>query len=77
MTNDIETVEGLLLEDGKYEVLEYNARNPFTSNCRPELDATDELGPELLYRYLHLVGIFSRDIEVGRIDIFHETSLMS
>ena len=29
ITNAFETVEGLLLEDGKCEVLKYNVRNPF------------------------------------------------
>ena len=77
ITNPIETVELLLLEDGKCEVLKYTSRNPFPSNSRPDLDVTEELVPELLSWYLQLVGILRWDIELGRIDIFHETSLMS
>ena len=66
----------MLLEDGKFEILKYNARNPFPYSYRPELDVTEELGPELLSQYLHLVGILSWAIELGRIDTFHETLLM-
>ena len=48
ITNGIETVEGLLIEDGKCEVLKYNSKYQFTSNQRPELDSIVELGPKLL-----------------------------
>ena len=41
ITNAIETVEVLLTEDGKCEVLNYNTRNKFTSNYRPEIDVTE------------------------------------
>ena len=37
ITNSIETVEVLLIKDGKYEVLKSNERNLFTSNYRPEI----------------------------------------
>ena len=36
----------------------------------------EEFGNEVLYYYLHLVGILRWYIELGRIDIFHETLLM-
>ena len=36
----------------------------------------EELGNYLLSLYLQLVGILRWDIELGRIDIFHETLLM-
>ena len=36
----------------------------------------EELGNYLLSLYLQLVGILLWDIELGRIDIFHETLLM-
>ena len=56
ITNDIETVEGLFLEDDNCEVLKSNFRNPYPSNYRLEIDVTEELCPELLSRYLQLVG---------------------
>ena len=37
ITNAIENVEGLLIIEGKCEVLKSNARNPFTSNYRTEI----------------------------------------
>ena len=66
----------MLLEDVKCEVLKYNASNPFPSNYRPEIDVTEELDTELLSWYLHLVGILRWSIEIGIIDIFHETLLL-
>jgi hypothetical protein len=57
--------------------LKNNAKDPFPANYKPELDITDELGPELLSRYLQLIGISRWAIELGRIDIFHEISVLS
>ena len=54
-----------------------NSRNSFSSYYRPELYVTKELGPELLSRYLQFVGILRLYIELGKSDIFHDTSLMS
>jgi hypothetical protein len=75
--NAIKTVEGLFSEDGEGYVLKNNAKDPFPANYKPELDVTDELGPELLSRYLQLIGICRWAIELGRIDIFHEVSVLS
>jgi len=55
--NAIKTVKGLLNEDGKGYVLKNKVKNPFPMNYKPELDTSDELGPELLSRYLQLIGI--------------------
>ena len=54
-----------------------NYRNPFSSNYRIDLDVTEEFGTEFLSLYLQLVGVLRWAIELGRIDIFHETLLMS
>ena len=35
ITNIIDTVEGLLFEDGKCKVLKFNSRKPFPLNYRP------------------------------------------
>jgi hypothetical protein len=55
--NAIKTVEGLLAEDGEGYVLKNMAKNPFPMNYQPELDVSNELGPELSSRYLQLIGI--------------------
>jgi hypothetical protein len=75
--NAIMTVESLLEEDGKGYVLKNKVKNPFPMNYRPELDVSDELGSELSSRYLQLIGIARWAIELGRIDITHEVSLLS
>jgi hypothetical protein len=63
--NAIKTVEGLFVEDGEGYVLKNNAKNPLPSNYKPELDVTDELGPELASRYLQLIGICRWATELG------------
>ena len=47
------------------------------SGYKPELDVTEELGPELTFWYLQLIGIFRWAVEIGRVDIFLEVSLLS
>jgi hypothetical protein len=46
-------------------------------NYQPELDVLNELVLELSSRYLQLIGIAQWAIELGRIDIHHEVSLLS
>jgi hypothetical protein len=75
--NAIKTVEGLLAEDGEGYVLKNKAKNPFPMNYQPKLDVSNELGLELSSRYLQLIGIARWAIELGRIDIHHEVSLLS
>ena len=41
ITNDIETVEGIFLEYGKFRVIKSNAGNSFSYNYRPYLDVTE------------------------------------
>ena len=55
--NEVKTVEQLLEEDGQGYALKNNAKNPFPSNYKPELDVTDELGEDLASQYLQLIGI--------------------
>jgi hypothetical protein len=55
--NSVKTVKGLLAEDGEGYVLKNMAKNPFPMNYQPELDMSNELGPQLSSRYLQLIGI--------------------
>jgi hypothetical protein len=75
--NAVKTIEDLLEQDGEGYTLKSKARNPLPNNYKPELDVTDELGPELVSRYLQLIGIARWAIELGRIDIFYEVSILS
>jgi hypothetical protein len=54
--NAIKTVKGLLAEDGEGYVLKNKAKNPFPMNYQPELDVSNELGPELSSHYLQLIA---------------------
>ena len=60
----------LLEEDGEGYVLKSNARNPFPTGYKPEIDVTDELDQTLASRFMQLIGILCWAIEIGRIDIF-------
>ena len=75
--NAIETIEKLFNEDGEGYTLKSNAKNPFPPNYKPELDVTEELGPELASRFLQLIGICRWAVELGRIDIYLEVALLS
>ena len=75
--NLVKVVEDLLEEDGEGYKLKSNAKNPLPNNCRPEVNVAEELGPNLVSRYLQLVGVARWATELGRIDICHEVSILS
>jgi hypothetical protein len=75
--NSILVVERLLEEDNEGYVLKSNARNPFPTGYKPEVDVTDELDQPLASRFMQLIGILRWAVEIGRIDIYLETSLLS
>jgi hypothetical protein len=70
-------VERLLEEDGQGYILKSNARNPFPTGYKPEVDVTDELDQTMATRFMQLIGILHWAVEIGRIDIYLETSLLS
>jgi hypothetical protein len=55
--NSILVVERLLEEDGDGYVLKANARNPFPTGYKPEVDVTDELDQTMASRFMQLIGI--------------------
>jgi hypothetical protein len=75
--NSILVVERLLEEDGEGYVLKSNAKNPFPTGYKPEINVTEELDYTLASRYMQLIGILCWAVEIGRIDIFLKTSLLS
>jgi hypothetical protein len=75
--NSILVVERLLEEDGDGYTLKSNAKNPFPTGYKPELDITDELDGDLASRFMQLIGILRWAVEIGRIDIYLEVSLLS
>ena len=74
----IQTVEDLLAEDGRE--LKGGKRShagPLPTNYQPELDATRECDDEHASRFRQVIGILRWAIELGRIDILIEVSLLS
>jgi hypothetical protein len=57
--------------------LRSNALTPFPTGYKPELDFSPELDPDLISRYRQLIGILRWAIEIGRVDIYLETALLS
>ena len=53
------------------------AETPLTISYRPELDVSPELAPRDAVYYQSLIGILRWIVELGRIDICQEVSMMS
>jgi hypothetical protein len=73
--NAVQNVKLLLNEEGRG--LKATAKTPFSTTYRPELDTTDELDDELSSRYSQLIGVLRWAVELGRIDIYYEVSVLS
>ena len=70
-------MEGLLKEDGDGCHLKSTAKEPVPLSYKPELDVSPELGPKLASRYRQMVGILRWAVELGRVDIYYETAILS
>ena len=68
-------VEADLLKHEKK--LPTGCKTPLAFGYKPELDATPELKADGLKRYQELIGILRWGVEIGRVDILLEISLMS
>ena len=71
----VQNVETKLESQGKR--LPNRCGSPLKSGYRPELDVSQELKAEGLSYYQELIGILRWAVELGRVDILLETSLMS
>jgi hypothetical protein len=72
--NAVKNVKEMLQSEGG---LKTQAKTPFMSGYRPELDVTNELDSALSSRYSQLIGILRWMVELGRVDIYHEVSVLS
>jgi hypothetical protein len=54
-----------------------HAPNPFPTGYKPEIDVMEELDQTLASHYMQLIGILHWAVEIGHINIFLETSLLS
>ena len=77
VSNAVKIVEGLLQEDGVGKHLKTTAKVPVPTTYKPELDVSQELDKELTARYQQLIGILRWAVELGRVDIYLEVSLLS
>jgi hypothetical protein len=71
----VTNVETLLSNQG--EKLPCRCTTPLSPNYRPEVDVTDELDPVGAALFQSLIGILRWMVELGRVDICLETSMMS
>ena len=76
VTNAVKVVEDLL-KDGDGMHLKTTARVPVITTYKPELDLTPEQGEDETSRFQQLIGILRWSVELGRIDIYLEVSLLS
>jgi hypothetical protein len=53
------------------------AENPFLMDCRPAEDVSPELGPDETTFFMQLVGILRWMVELGRVDISTEVSMLA
>ena len=74
----IKNVEEYLGKDQNPKMkLPTRAETPLQTSYRPELDASPELGPDEAAYYQSLIGILRWIVELGRVDICLEVSMMS
>lgn len=75
----IKNLEETLEAEGK-SLKSYSRKSqdrPFPSHYKPEVDVSPVLTEELHSRYLQLIGILRWSVELGRIDIITEVSVLS
>ena len=70
-------VHVFLEEVGERLLGEVRAVTLFASGYKPELDSSDLLGNIEATKYQQLIGVFRWAVELGRIDILTEVSLLS
>ena len=64
-------------EDSKHWKMPNTADTPLTTTCRPELDMSRELNEADATYYQSLIGILRWIVELGRVDVCLEVSMMS
>ena len=61
----------------KKKKLYSKAVTPMSATFVPELDTSEELNPEGVTSYQEMIGVLRWAIELGRVDILHEVSILS
>lgn len=71
----VSNVKDYLAKKGKS--LPTRVKTPLSNGYRPEIDVSEELGPEDAAYYQSLIGVLRWMVELGRVDICCEVSMMS
>ena len=71
----LQSIEATLAEKGNK--LPTKCLTPFSSGYRPEIDTSPELGTEGHRYYQELIGMLRWAVEIGRLDILLEVSMLS
>ena len=66
-----------LKENGEGRTLPKRASNPFPQSYRPEIDVSEVLRPDWAAFYQSLIGILRWCVELGRVDIITEVSMLA
>ncbi len=80
LTNAIKNLEKQLEDEKAPPLHTYGKKSgerPYPLSYRPEIDITLLLGDELTTRYMQLIGILHWGVEIGRLDIITEVSVLS
>ena len=81
--NAVKNIKARMNDDGfkynpKLSSVEYSAKQPFSAiDYRPELDTSTECTDEQMQLYQNLIGVLRWIVELGRIDIAYEVSVLS
>jgi hypothetical protein len=73
----IRNVRQMLMDDGGLNLPACKSSAPIPTDYRPELDVSRELDDQMASRYQQLIGVLRWMVEIGRVDILHEVSIMS
>ena len=65
------------LSDTHWQLQEKQSENPFVVNYALEMDNNPALDQELASSYQYLIGMLMWMVEIGRVDIIIEVSIMS
>ena len=80
VTNAIANLENTIQRDGGADLKVYGThagKRPFPAVYRPEKDVSPLLDDEMTNRYMQLIGILRWAIEIGRVDIITEVSVIN
>ena len=73
--SDVQTIKDAITR--KPWKMPKTADTPMTKSFVPELDGTEELGPDGIQFYQEMIGMLRWATELGRTDILHEVSIIS